>query len=316
MPPRKAPVIRQPLVVPPAEPVQVPPPIVETQNAQGSTSTDPFDPAVAIFVVNLVTMPSHNILEGIIPPEIGNLKEIQYISFSFNRLRGEVPHQIGNFQKIGALPDQYFKNYKAMIDVKENKTKTMNSMLRYPYVESITLNVKGLELSFKRILETLTTIDLSNNMFHGNISDTIGMLNSLRYLNLSHNILGGHIPDSLAYIHVLESLDLSSNQLVGEIPQQLTRLTFLERLNLSHNHLVGPIPQSGGQFPTFDNSSYIGNSGLCGFPLTKKCKGGEEMLPQQGDDDGSILDGFKWQVILMGYGFGVIFGIVLSRFIS
>jgi len=68
----------------------------------------------------------------------------------------------------------------------------------------------------------------------------------------------------------LESLDLSLNMLSGEIPQELTNLTFLSTLNLSNNQLDGRIPQSR-QFGTFQNSSFDGNVGLCGTPLSKQC---------------------------------------------
>ncbi|KAK6144665.1 hypothetical protein DH2020_021485 [Rehmannia glutinosa] len=215
----------------------------------------------------------------------------------------------------GSLPSTYLESFRGMINAKENRTEKSRNWFSY-YEETMVFVLKGLELPVDRILTMFTTIDLSENKFSGSILQSIGNLNSLKYLNLSHNSLAGNIPSSLGNVTALESLDLSSNRLVGQIPWQLTRLTFLSKLNLSMNDLVGQIPQSSGQFSTFDNSSYMENSGLCGFPLTKKCK--EEnalpMFPQESDDDddSDFLDGFSWQVVLLGYGCGFAFGIVMG----
>ncbi|PHT40257.1 hypothetical protein CQW23_19111 [Capsicum baccatum] len=97
-------------------------------------------------------------------------------------------------------------------------------------------------------------------------------------LNLSHICLEGHILASFHQLSVLESLDLSSNKIGGKIPQQVASLTFLAFLNLSDNHLVGCIPK-GKQFDTFENSSYQGNDGLHGLPLSNDC-GGDDGVPQ------------------------------------
>ncbi|KAL9248565.1 putative receptor like protein 25 [Drosera capensis] len=43
------------------------------------------------------------------------------------------------------------------------------------------------------------------------------------------------------------------------------------QLDVSYNQLTGSIPQ-GGQFSTFNKDSFIGNAGLCGSPLSKKCR--------------------------------------------
>ncbi|KAI8570863.1 hypothetical protein RHMOL_Rhmol01G0071000 [Rhododendron molle] len=153
----------------------------------------------------------------------------------------------------------------------------------------------------KYILTIFTTIDLSFNNFRGEIPSDIGKLQGLRLLNLSHNSLSGHLPSLLRNITVLESLDLSSNQLTGKIPGELMSLTFLAVLNLSKNHLVGPIPH-GNQFDTFQNDSYIGNSGLCRLPLSKKC-GDSDAQPQppqpisQDDDDDDFASGFIWKIV-------------------
>ena len=89
-------------------------------------------------------------------------------------------------------------------------------------------------------------------------------------------------------------------------------LTFLEYLNLSQNQLFGPIPQ-GGQFWTFENSSFKGNLGLCGFPLSKKC-GNNETPTYKTRQESSIVEGFDWKVVVIGYACGLIIGIVIGYF--
>ncbi|XP_057796896.1 receptor-like protein 9DC3 [Salvia miltiorrhiza] len=210
-----------------------------------------------------------------------------------------------------------------MMDVKENKTDLIKSSddddLIFQAFLEMTVTLKGQDQLLTRLLKTFTTIDLSSNNFSGSIPDSIGNLNSLRYLNLSHNNLMGHIPASLGNISVLESLDVSWNKLDGGIPSELTRLTFLAKLNLSKNDLVGQIPQST-QFSTFENDSYVGNMGLCGFPLTRKCndENRHRMQPEEEDDEDDeygFIDGFGWRSVVMGYGSGFIVGIGIGCWI-
>ena len=177
------------------------------------------------------------------------------------------------------------------------------------------VTLKGTEIELQRILNIFTTIDLSSNKFEGKIPEVLGRLTILRLLNLSHNGLTGHIPLSLANLSALESLDLSSNMLTGEIPMQLTSLTFLAMLNLSQNQLIGPIPQ-GKQFDTFENDSYYGNLGLCGLPLSIKCRTDASPLPSpsifQEDNESMFASGFGWKAVLMGYGCGFVFGLAVG----
>ncbi|KAL1542107.1 Receptor-like protein 9dc3 [Salvia divinorum] len=199
-----------------------------------------------------------------------------------------------------------------MINAKENASEMSNWFSKYE--ESMEFVLKGTNQPLVRILKTFTTIDLSENKFSRKIPDSIGNLNSLKYLNLSYNSLTGHIPSSLGSVKALESLDLSSNRLNGEIPRKLTMLNFLSALNLSVNDLVGEIPQSGGQFSTFDNSSFIRNSGLCGFPLTKKCKQ-DPTPPSQESEDSNFVDGFSWRPVVLGYGCGFVIGVLIGCFL-
>ncbi|GLU15272.1 hypothetical protein SLE2022_317750 [Rubroshorea leprosula] len=241
---------------------------------------------------------------------------------------------------MGLLPSNYFKILKGMRDVTPSDTleyigdeqlidvcrrggyislicqsspfgvSILVQRHHYYYQDSVRLVIKGSERELVKILKIFTTIDFSSNQFHGPIPKELGELNSLLLLNLSHNSLSGQIPSSLGKLAELESLDLSSNKLEGRIPEQLTNLTFLSVLNLSHNELKGHIPE-GKQFGTFSNDSYIGNSRLCGFPLTKKC---EELgpPPSQFDEEDDTLALFEWKFALAGYGCGLVLGLSLG----
>ena len=169
--------------------------------------------------------------------------------------------------------------------------------------------MKGHEIKLEKILTVFTAIDLSNNMFEGEVPKVIGELHSLKGLNLSHNRITGTIPPSLGNLSNLEWLDLSWNHLKGEIPMALTNLNFLEVLDLSENQFEGMIP-TGGQFNTFENDSYAGNPMLCGIPLSKTCKEDNKMLSHSTLDEEE--SGFGWKVVVVGYGCGLIFGIILG----
>ncbi|PHT65346.1 hypothetical protein T459_29771 [Capsicum annuum] len=213
----------------------------------------------------------------------------------------------------GNLPASLFENFQAMKIIDENVRDPWYVGDQYGifYDSVMTITTKGLDLEFARVLTTNIIINLSRNRFEGYIPSIIGDLAALRTLNLSHNRLEGCIPASLHQLSVLESLDLSFNRIGGGIPQQLAFLTSLEVLNLSHNHLVGCIPK-GKQFDTFEKSSYQGNDGLRGFPLSKDC-GGDDGVPQaitpveldeeEEEEDSPMI---SWQAVLMGYGCGFV----------
>ncbi|KAM5559145.1 hypothetical protein ABKV19_020672 [Rosa sericea] len=177
---------------------------------------------------------------------------------------------------------------------------------------AVTTTSKGLEMDLVKILTSFTSIDFSANKFNGTIPKEMGQLRSLYALNLSSNAFTGEIPSSFGNMTSIESLDLSQNHLSGQIPPQLANLTFLSYLNVSYNQLTGRIPTST-QFSTFPNTSFEGNKGLWGPPLTWDTAvvlppptfNGSSSNPKSGDE-------IDWNVISAEIGFTCGFGIAVG----
>ncbi|KAH0780686.1 hypothetical protein KY290_000284 [Solanum tuberosum] len=169
--------------------------------------------------------------------------------------------------------------------------------------------------------QKLFSISVKQNQLEGPIPKSFLNQQGLYYFILSQNNLSGYIDSAICDLN-LGVLNLGSCNLDGTIPQCLGEMSELWVLDLSnnslrgfsHNHLVGCIPK-GKQFDTFETSSYQGNEGLRGFPLSKDC-GGDDGVPQATNpveldqEKGGDSPMINWQVVLMGYCCGLV--IVLS----
>ncbi|KAG4132353.1 hypothetical protein ERO13_D08G026750v2 [Gossypium hirsutum] len=254
---------------------------------------------------------NNNQLEGLVPLSLANCTSLELLNLGNNKLTDRFPHWLESLPRLQVLILRFNRFYGSLPHSIASSNFSTLAMKEKPK-EWLYSSVFQVGRRIGRVA-IFVSIDLSNNQFCGKIPEDVGQLISLQMLNFSHNNFTGSIPASFRNLVELESLDLSSNKLSGEIPAQMTKLTFLEVLNLSNNNLVGPIPH-GNQFDTFDNDSYSGNLGLCGLPLSKPCinhGGPEPPSPLVVEHEGSEIP-FFWQVVLMGYGSGVVVGLSLG----
>ncbi|GJZ82021.1 leucine-rich repeat-containing protein [Tanacetum coccineum] len=266
----------------------------------------------------------NNHLNGTFPGWLEELRFLQVLILKSNNFHGNIqpsfavksPFQglhvldLSHNGFVGQLPTKYFQNFNSMKNVVKDNTEPQYLYMGGKYY-SFVVAMKGVYQDIPRLFVSLTIIDLSNNYFKRGIPEIIGNLSALKVLNLSHNCLNGRIPDSLGKLSEIESLDLSWNKLTGNIPQSLAGIKGLEVLNLSQNHLVGHIPE-GTQFKTFDESSFAGNLGLCGFPLPKECSERTHKPQLEEHENHEDRSGFTWEVVTLGYGCGTLIGLVMG----
>ncbi|XP_074291296.1 uncharacterized protein LOC141618075 [Silene latifolia] len=204
-----------------------------------------------------------NYFSGLISPKLCDLTYLAVLDLAQNSFTGHIPGCLGSLRFEAGI----FGFGKSITEFQEVIKGTIEDI------------VGGRPIAH-------SMIDLSCNRLVGTIPEELTKITNLNQINLSNNHLTGGIPDDIGNLQLLESLDLSNNTLFGTIPQSLSAVPWLSVLNLSNNNLDGEIP-TGSQLQTLVNpSSYVGNPGLCGFPLPNKCSNPKLPLSPT-DDDGS-----------------------------
>ncbi len=177
----------------------------------------------------------HNNLVGSIPPEIGNLNNLQRLYLGYNHLSGSIPAEIGNLDSLQYL-FLYSNQLSGSIPAEIGNLNNLQELyLGYN-------QLSGLMPAEINNLSSLQYLDLSFNNLSGSIPAGISNLINLQYLFLYGNNLSGSIPAEIGNMNNLQKLYLYNNQFTGEIPAEIGDITNLQDLNLGNNHLSGSIP--------------------------------------------------------------------------
>ncbi|BAT94385.1 hypothetical protein VIGAN_08098400 [Vigna angularis var. angularis] len=245
-----------------------------------------------------------NHFTGNIPPHICQMSSLIVLDIADNTISGHIPNCLHNITALvsGKTSVHMLSFFFPLPDGRY-----------YTFEDNLELVTKGQAIKYGKNLHFMNLIDLSSNNISGALPPQMFRLLGLCSLNLSHNKLTGKFPNEIGNMNQLESLDFSANQLWGEIPQTLSNLSFLSYLNLSFNNFTGKIP-SGTQLQGFGELSYIGNTYLCGPPLTKTCF--QDYVKQiKEDEDKSEF--WSWFYTGTETGFGMSFlGVCCALFLN
>ena len=176
-----------------------------------------------------------NNLIGSIPTELGKLENLEFLNIGFNKLSGEIPAELGNLNNLYYLNLQFNQLHGSLpVDLGNL------SNLKYFWIDGNTLT--GSIPSELGSLSNLMELGLGINQLSGNIPPELGNLNNLTDLTLYANQLTGSISSELGNLSNLKRLWLHDNQLNGSIPSALGNVSKLEHLELGNNQLSGSIP--------------------------------------------------------------------------
>ena len=181
-------------------------------------------------------------LDGSIPPELGDLRNLLDLHLHHNSLTGQIPKELGGLDNLEFL---YLHSNQL-----SGKIPTRLGKLENLRVLSISEN--PLAGKIPKQLGNLGNLELMvvrNNQVTGKIPKQLGNLGKLRHLSLSGNQLKGSIPAELGDLANLEFLYLDGNRLKGSIPAEFGNLTKLRHLYLRGNRLEGCIPSAIKDLP-------------------------------------------------------------------
>ena len=189
------------------------------------------------FVTELA-LPNNN-LSGPLPPELGDLEQLERLSLYNNKLTGPIPPELGKLSQL------------TLLDLSSNQLEgaipaELGNLARLDTLDFYSNELTGSIPATLGGLGSLLSLRLSSNLLSGSIPPELGALPSLKYLSVSHNELTGSIPPELGELGALEFLSVSRNGLTGAIPTELGGLTALEQLYLYDNELTGEIPGLDG----------------------------------------------------------------------
>lgn len=168
------------------------------------------------------------------------MTDLQILYLSQNQLIGIIPSQLGNLKNLNRL--DLTSNY--LISPLPNELKSLSSL---SYLAIGTNNFQESFPLFLKSLTNLTDLWLRNNQFKGTIYPSFfSSLLLIQNIDLINNQIEGEIPSEIGLCSNLIKLSIERNEFTSSLPTEMGRLFLLETLEMRINHFNGTIPTEIG----------------------------------------------------------------------
>ena len=218
-----------------------------------------------------------NNLKGVIPDEIGKLKNLHDLMFDdyginamsdeiyslseLNSLRldnttiSEISYKINNLKKLGSLTIQSkvkikfptdLKGLASLLDLGVKNIYSMDAICDIKSLEWLSIVYNDSLCVSPKIgnLTSLKQLDIHGCKIIGEIPSSIGRLKKLKSLDLRFNTVKCGIPSEIGELTELENLFLYGTSFYGEIPPELGNLENLQHFEIGCNYnMQGVLPQ-------------------------------------------------------------------------
>ncbi|XP_073269874.1 probable inactive receptor kinase At5g10020 [Primulina huaijiensis] len=195
------------------------------------------------------------------------ISSIQYLNISHNNLTGELfPHDgIPYFDSlevfdatdnhfVGNVPSFSFVVSLRVLKIRNNQ---LSGSMPQGLLQESSMILSELDLSHNHLegpigsitSENLRTLNLSYNRLSGPLPTRVG---HCAILDLSHNMFSGDLSRIQNWGNYIEVIDLSSNELTGFLPNQTSQFLRLASIKISNNSLGGVLPPVLGTYPELE----------------------------------------------------------------
>ncbi|RVW55221.1 LRR receptor kinase BAK1 [Vitis vinifera] len=205
-------------------------------------------------------------LSGQLVPQLGQLKNLQYLELYSNNISGQIPSDLGNLTSLVSL-DLYLNRFTGAIPDTLGKLTKLRFLYEYTSFTLFALHQHESHCNDKEKKRWEEGLKLDKAC--GRPILTIGIFDRCGTLV--------DLVESTPLFYTVDSR-LNNNSLSGSIPMFLTNISALQVLDLSNNRLAGPVPDNGS-FSLFTPISFANNLNLCGPVIGKPCPGSPPFSP-------------------------------------
>ena len=199
-----------------------------------------------------LTLPNNG-LKGTLPPELGDLSELQYLGLADNQIKGSIPSELGNAPRLaglylnnnwltGTIPGSFLElQHLRVLDFGDNRGLCVPGTAPFmEWAEGIS-QVNGVNCSDadREALGELYHatrgsgwVDSGGWLGDSILAEWLGVeidsIGRVSALGLSGNGLSGTLPEAVGELSALRVLDVADNDLSGALPRSLTTLPLEE----------------------------------------------------------------------------------------